>query len=283
MTRPAIRLRATRAAPPGHAAKAEERRALFSAALQQAEDLFDAARAVGPFARPIPLFYAMSQAGRAVAAAWNQDKWQVSGHGLTQDRGAQEWRAGGIGKFRIKPQETKGVFGAVADALGAQALTGGAEVGALWSALPSQDPPFRCAWPLAMPVWPHVYMEGQEFLARLGAAHRGYVYLRNQAPDLDARTILELLKKYPAAQGAALEVPQGILQQGSTPWGLGPALKWPQPPPNLTPEGIPSAEWLASHVTSRVPRYRYGREHWLCACCRRWERRPPTASCSGGH
>jgi hypothetical protein len=33
-------------------------------ALQQSEQLYRAASSVGPFARPVPLFYAMSQAGR---------------------------------------------------------------------------------------------------------------------------------------------------------------------------------------------------------------------------
>ena len=63
MARSPVRFRATRAAPPGMAAADEKRRALLSAALQQSEDLFEAAHAVGPLARPIPLFYAISQAG----------------------------------------------------------------------------------------------------------------------------------------------------------------------------------------------------------------------------
>jgi hypothetical protein len=167
-------------------------------------------------------------------------------------------------RFGIKPQQNGGVFGGVAHAQGVPGLTGGVELGALWSALPGQEPP-ACAisWALAMPVWPHVYMEGQANLARLGAAHRGYVFLRDQVATGDPKVVMEHLKKYPAAEDARLEMPQGIIQQGPTPWGYGPSVRWPQPPASLSPEGIPSAEMLESHVTCRVPRYRYGREHWL--------------------
>ena len=188
----------------------------------------------------------------------------MSGHGLTQDRGNDAWRTSSILRFGIKPQQNGGVFGGAADAQGVPGLTGSVELGALWSALPGQEPPAGVvSWPLAMPVWPHVYMEGQANLARLGAAHRGYVFLRDQVPAGDPKVLIEHLKKYPAAEGARLETPQGILQHGPTPWGYGPSVRWPQPPANVGPEGIPSAEMLESHVTSRVPRYRYGREHWL--------------------
>jgi hypothetical protein len=57
-----------RAAPP-LAAQDPEPRAVFSAALQQSEELFAAAEVAGPAAKPLPLFYALSQAGRAIAAA----------------------------------------------------------------------------------------------------------------------------------------------------------------------------------------------------------------------
>src|SRR4051794_36358474 len=60
------------------------RRAVFSAALEQSEQLFAAAAAVTPAAKPLPLFYAVSQAGRAIAAAHNEaDSWDYRGHGLS--------------------------------------------------------------------------------------------------------------------------------------------------------------------------------------------------------
>jgi hypothetical protein len=55
---------------------------VFGAALQQFEELMDAAASVGYAARPLPLFYAISQAGRAIAAVHADDPWELSGHGL---------------------------------------------------------------------------------------------------------------------------------------------------------------------------------------------------------
>jgi hypothetical protein len=86
-------LRGTRASPPGMAAGDVERRHVYGAALQQAEDLFEAAAAVGPLARPLPLFYAVSQAGRAITAAWLEDGWQTKGHGIGQVGGDAVWEA----------------------------------------------------------------------------------------------------------------------------------------------------------------------------------------------
>jgi hypothetical protein len=61
-------LRVLRAQPPG-GVNSDERRAVFTAALEQSEQLMRAARDVGYAARPLPLFYSLSQAGRAIAAA----------------------------------------------------------------------------------------------------------------------------------------------------------------------------------------------------------------------
>ncbi len=41
-----------------------------------------AAERIGPAARPLPLFYALSQAGRAIARI-DDDQWRLSGHGLS--------------------------------------------------------------------------------------------------------------------------------------------------------------------------------------------------------
>src|SRR5262249_1907144 len=103
-----IRFRATRATPPGLITTEPGRRAMFSAALQQSQALFEAARAVGPLARPIPLFYALSQAGRAIAAAWLTQDWQIGEHGLTEDRTDQTWKSSGILNFKIQPQKRPG-------------------------------------------------------------------------------------------------------------------------------------------------------------------------------
>jgi hypothetical protein len=262
MAHGALRLRATRASPPGLVPSDDTRRAIFAAAIQQAEDLFAAAGAIGPFGRPIPLYYAMSQAGRAMVAAWSGTPEPPPFHGLTQDRETDDWRTRGIQHFRVRPQARQpGEFGVVASTMGLPGLTGSVELGALWSALPG-DLPYDDDWPLALPVWPEVYVPGGAVL-HIGAAHRGFVFLREQAPDDDVTAITTLLGRYPGAARAEVEAPDGRVQRHPTPWGMGPSVKWPAPPAIQDSGDSASPELLQSYVTSRVPEYRHRKEHWL--------------------
>src|SRR5688500_13313369 len=76
-------VRRERANPPALAGVDEDRRQVFQSALAQAEELWDAAAVAGPASRPLPLFYCVSQAGRAVCAAWTEaDEWRPKTHGL---------------------------------------------------------------------------------------------------------------------------------------------------------------------------------------------------------
>jgi hypothetical protein len=113
------------------------------------------------------------------------------------------------------------------------------------------------AWLLAMPLWPQMYIQGQETLAKLGATQRGYVYLRGQVPD-EPKAIITHLRNYPAAAGAHLEIPQNILQRGWTPWGWGPALFKSVPPGSQQPLIGGQSYWAG-----QIPQYKYEREHWL--------------------
>jgi hypothetical protein len=78
-------LRSTRWSPPGAAAATEERQETYQAALEQAEEMFTAAAQVSPVARPVPVFYGLSQGGRAIAAAASKaagEDWKLNGHGI---------------------------------------------------------------------------------------------------------------------------------------------------------------------------------------------------------
>ncbi|PZS12689.1 MAG: hypothetical protein DLM60_21820 [Pseudonocardiales bacterium] len=79
-------LRATRCNPPVGAATTNERRATYVFALEQAEQMFRAAATVGQATRPLLVFYGLSQAGRAIAAAASGmdcgDAWKLNGHGI---------------------------------------------------------------------------------------------------------------------------------------------------------------------------------------------------------
>ncbi|MBE1456954.1 hypothetical protein H4W79_001168 [Nocardiopsis terrae] len=53
--------------------------------LEQAEQLFRQAATASPAPRPLPLFYGLNQAGRAIAAATStatDDDWKLTGHGI---------------------------------------------------------------------------------------------------------------------------------------------------------------------------------------------------------
>jgi hypothetical protein len=61
------------------------RRLLYGAALQQFDELLTAAETTGYASRPLPLFYALSQAGRAIAAAFAETS-SIGAHGMSEDR-----------------------------------------------------------------------------------------------------------------------------------------------------------------------------------------------------
>lgn len=140
-----LETRATRARPPGHACDDAERRTIYGAALQQFDELLRASEEVGYAARPLPLFYALSQAGRAIVAAYGDDP-HVGGHGLHEDRKVVTDDLLGRA-IRSSRSETKSAFHAVAAATRSLAFTGTATLGALWAATPgAYDVLLRQPW-----------------------------------------------------------------------------------------------------------------------------------------
>jgi hypothetical protein len=88
---------ALRAEPTGKAASGDRKRT-FQSALRQAEELAEAADAVSYAAKPILLFYALSQASQALGAAQTPHPWTLHGHGL------KCWSAGtAILKATVEP------------------------------------------------------------------------------------------------------------------------------------------------------------------------------------
>jgi hypothetical protein len=66
------------------AGASDDRRRIYTFALEQAEQMFQAAANVGQATGPLLVFYGLSQAGRAIAAAGVRDRgWRLSGHGIT--------------------------------------------------------------------------------------------------------------------------------------------------------------------------------------------------------
>lgn len=80
-------IRETRANPPAPAQATPERRRTYGTALEQAQQMFRSAQAVGPETQPLLIFYGLSQAGRAIAAASGSsiakgDGWRLRSHGI---------------------------------------------------------------------------------------------------------------------------------------------------------------------------------------------------------
>ncbi len=124
-------LRATRSNPPGLATNDAPRRATFQAAMEQAEQLLDAAAMTPYAARPLPLFYALSQGGRAVSAAHGANA-TLSGHGLSFGQAGQS-----VLHQTVAPTGGPATsFAGVAQATGSPGLTDSIEIGAAWSAIP---------------------------------------------------------------------------------------------------------------------------------------------------
>jgi hypothetical protein len=153
-------LRAHRADPGGLAADDDRRRALATASLQQFEDLLAAAREIGPEARPLPLFYALSQAGRAILAIRSPDAADVAdendSHGLSTGRAPSEPHEYGLLLTKQRPNSpgrARQHFQRVAAAVGSPAFFQETELGALLASLPEMTDYWPWDdWPIAASV-----------------------------------------------------------------------------------------------------------------------------------
>ena len=126
-------IRAFRHDPPGPANRGA-RRKVFGSALEQAEQLFGAAEEIGYAARPILLFYGLSQAGRAIAAACKacRSDWRLSGHGIAVKNLGQQ---ASLDNVKVADQGS-GSFTQLAPMLNSGTLPDEATLGQIWSTIP---------------------------------------------------------------------------------------------------------------------------------------------------
>ena len=133
------RVRALRAHPPGRAGSDPDRRNVYGASLEQFEQLLRSAIASPPTTSPLPLFYAMSQAGRAIAAANHPDpvRWSFHGHGIS---GPDTNYPSPIGDTRLVVRKgARGAFRVVSEALGSPVEVESMNLGDLWASLPQLE------------------------------------------------------------------------------------------------------------------------------------------------
>lgn len=127
-------IRAMRADPPALARRGK-RRQVFGSALEQFDELLLASRHVGPATSPITLFYSLSQAGRAIAAAHYPDRgWEAHGHGL-----GIKISSHALGEVVIEPsgQGDSDLFSIVSTAVGSPRLRAPTTLSAAWAAVPN--------------------------------------------------------------------------------------------------------------------------------------------------
>jgi hypothetical protein len=147
-----LRIRALRATPPGHPGAGEERRQVFCAALGQFDELLTAAAAVGPASSPLPLYYALNQAGRAITASRQtaDGLWKPRWHGLVIGDPEQ----GALQQTQIRPQtKADGSFRLLAEALNINGLSEPVYLCNAWAAIPNLPRPgLGAGCPRALPL-----------------------------------------------------------------------------------------------------------------------------------
>lgn len=218
-------LRSLRHRPPGRADRGA-RKETFDAALEQSEQLFAAAAGAGPETRPLLVFYGLSQAGRAIAAASiaaGKGEWELAGHGIRAS-GLEAAGSSGLAAAAIA-DHGDGSFTRLAGLLDAESLPTETALGELWPLLPELYrfplPGADAYVPLsvdAVSAWPGpppaatARVRVRPLPDSVGAPPTG------DEADWDAglrdwpaerRAVREFLSRYPGLAGAQFVTPEG--------------------------------------------------------------------------
>lgn len=221
---PFFRIRATRAKPPDLASTDDQRRKTYGAALSQFDELMATAIEASARSRPLPLFYALSQAGRAISAAHGGEAWKLRGHGLS----APELDCADVCEVKVKPArsssgETTDSFSGVATACGSGLLAEPASIGELWSSLPGvSDLLTGDQWLRPLQVFVDETTLNHP-LHDFGHVTGYVIGLRGKTPE----EAFQELADYPMAQNATVREIQGIFADHLTPLGHGKEVRWP--------------------------------------------------------
>jgi hypothetical protein len=227
-------IRRTRARPPGHAGD-DARRDTYGTALEQFEELLGAAATASPGVRPLPLFYALSQAGRAIAAAYLAHDWKLHGHGIS----CGELSVDNVLQLEIKPwkdadRSEPDSFHSVTQATACEAPTEAMKLGALWSALPQvsrliADVPEVKQWPDALVVLEH----DDEVMSPLWDPTRVKAGLLSTRYPIGSFALENALDRYPNSGCVVARRTDGSIAQFHTPRGPVLDIYWPADTPDL--------------------------------------------------
>ncbi len=234
----------TRSDPPGAAKDTLVAAATYRAALEQFEELTKAAASVGYPARPLPLFYALSQAGRAIVAARGGADHQV--HGLRLDRNLPT----NLLESKVERQalpKSVGQFQAVSASVKSPLINEPVQLGALIHSLPEMSVELATStdWPKALPLfiqpWERVEVPGQTKIA-----------LVMEEEHVAAAALGAALSKYPDENRI----------------GVNPvvASAFPTLPTVATPSGAGvGLVWLGdkANLDEALPQYRYRGRRWM--------------------
>jgi hypothetical protein len=253
-------LRGMRALPPAAVRQDTHRFETYQTALEQAQQLLLASEQVGYAARPLLLFYGLSQGGRAVAAASNRlagEEWRLSNHGIgvARDQRSSVGRVAVIGR-------AQGSLPGVAAALGTETLPPGVRVSVadLWGALPESS-----SVPLSEPsTTPALSIEDSGGRPETGS---GYLVGRiGNIPAIarkrigsDRRRLGQLLDRYPSAQGWGFSSVLDGHPLDWQPWSdrtWMTTVHWPYPPED-------SPEFEMSLAEAKASAYRASTDRWL--------------------
>jgi len=218
-------LRALRSEPPGRARRGD-RRGVFSAALEQAEQLFGAAAGAGFASRPLLLFYGLSQAGRAIAAASTtagKTDWRLSGHGI---KVANPGQGLPVRELAIV-EDGSGSFTQLARLLDSGSVPNVTQLGQIWMTLPD-----LAARPLSgvTNFTPALRVEIRDIADSDGRVY-GWLYARPRpwTPPVTQQDIDALFSAYPSLAGHRVPSDEGVEQVTEDQGGGRITRTWPWP------------------------------------------------------
>jgi hypothetical protein len=210
------------------------------------------------------LFYALSQAGRAIAASYLPDRWRLRGHGLTcPDLDVEDPLSVQI--KLPKPDEKNGIrdsFRRVSEATGSEIPHRDVGLGEVWAALPEVGR--LLAGTSGFDGWlqPLIADPDEPGTSPLWQADRVPVKLVG-VPFQGPEAITELLGSYAHAETLDIDTMQGVsLVIETTPYGNGVRVHWPSDSPDLAgrrntldrvvPLAVGGQRWLRPKVAGAV-------------------------------